>query len=79
MADAWSSASLSSYLAVTAHWISEGEGGDSLSLKTALIGFHWLKTQHTRKNVARNVLHLLDRAGITAKVRFTMFWYLVAY
>ncbi|KAF8502341.1 hypothetical protein F5888DRAFT_1583529, partial [Russula emetica] len=41
-ADAWSSGTLSSYLAVTAHWISEGGGSDSLSLKTALIGFHQL-------------------------------------
>jgi hypothetical protein len=79
MADTWSSATLSSYLAVTAHWISEGEGGNSLSLKTALIGFHWLKKSHTGKNFARNILHLLDRVGITAKVRFVMFWHLVAY
>ena len=70
---------LSSYLAVTAHWISEGGGGESLSLKTALIGFHRLIKRHTGKNIARTILHILDRAGITAKVRFVMFWYSVTY
>jgi hypothetical protein len=73
MADAWSSATLSLYLAITAHWISEGKGGDSLSLKTVLIGFHRLKKSHTEKNIARNILHLLDCVSITAKVRFIMF------
>jgi hypothetical protein len=64
---------LSSYLALTAHWISEGQGGKPLSLRTALIGFHQLKQKHTRKNIAQNIIHLLDHAGIMAKVTFVMF------
>jgi hypothetical protein len=67
------------YLALTAHWISGGQGDKPLSLRTALIRFHWLKQKHTGKNIAQNILHLLDRAGITAKVTFVMFWYSVAY
>jgi hypothetical protein len=70
---------LASYLALTAHWISEGNSSGSLSLKTALIGFHQLKKRHTGKNIARNILHLLDCAGITSKVIFVMFLYSAVY
>jgi hypothetical protein len=78
-ADAWSSRTLSSYLTLTAHWISGGQGGKPLSLRTALIGFHRLKQKHTGKNIAQNILHFLDHASIMAKVTFVMFWYSVAY
>jgi hypothetical protein len=72
-ANAWSSGMLSSYLALTAHWISGGQGGKPLSLRTALIRFHRLKQKHTRKNIAQNIIHLLDCASIMAKVTFVMF------
>jgi hypothetical protein len=71
-ADAWSSGTLSSYLALTAHWISVGDGG-SLSLKTALIGFHNLKKKHTGENIAKNLFHLIKRASILEKVTFVIF------
>jgi hypothetical protein len=72
-ADIWPSGMLSLYLTLTAQWISEGEGGKPLSLKTVLFGFYWLKTRHTRKNIGQIILHLLDHASIIAKVTFVMF------
>jgi len=40
-------------------------------LKAALIGFHLLKKKHTGKNIAKTILHLTDRAGITKKASFS--------
>jgi len=67
--DTWSDQNYRSYLAITAHWIAEVEGTSALRLKTALIAFHRLRQNHTGKSMARTVVHLLDRAGITTKVR----------
>jgi len=67
--DTWSDRLRRSYLAVTAHWIAEVEGTLNLQLKTALIAFHHLCRNHTGKSLARTVIHLLDRAGVTTKVR----------
>jgi hypothetical protein len=64
-ANIWSNASLRAFLAVTAHWI--GLKDSKLDLKAALIGFHLLKKKHTGRNVAKTILHLTDRAGITKK------------
>lgn len=69
--DLWSGQGFQSYMALTAHWIAEVEGsmGFKLELKTALIAFHRLRQNHTGKSMARTVMHLLDRAGVTVKVR----------
>lgn len=56
---------MTSFLALTAHWIAVKDG--KLTLKVALIGFHRLKAKHTGKNIARTLLHLIDRAGIKHK------------
>ena len=53
---------------MTAHWISRSEGSSSLQLKAALIAFHRLRGSHDGKTLARTVVELLDRAGITVKV-----------
>ena len=53
---------------LTAHWISYEELSGRLAFTAALIGFHHLKKKHTGVNIARNILHLLDRANITRKV-----------
>lgn len=63
-ADIWSNQGLRSFLALTAHWI--GTKNSKLQLKAALIAFHHIK-QHTGKNIARALLHLIKRAGITKK------------
>jgi hypothetical protein len=56
------------FLAVTAHWIAVNDS--KLMLRVALIAFHRLKSKHTGKNIARTLLHILDRAGIKNKVSF---------
>lgn len=53
---------------LTAHWISSDESSGRLALNAALIGFHRLKKKHTGVNIAKNILHLLDRANVTLKV-----------
>jgi hypothetical protein len=53
---------------LTAHWMSVEMPTGSLTLKTALIGFHPLKKRYTGVNIARTILHLLDRARLTHKV-----------
>jgi hypothetical protein len=67
--DIWSDPLLQSYLALTAHWIAEVPGTSALQLKTALIAFHRLCGSHSGRLLAKTVMRLLDRAGITAKVR----------
>jgi len=69
MADTWSDQSYNSYLAVTTHWVAQVNGTLALQLKTALIAFHCLEQGHTRTTLAATLMHLLDRAGITLKVR----------
>lgn len=61
---------MAAYLAVTSHWISLDKSNGRRSLKAALIGFHRLKKKHSGVNVARTILYLLDRAGVTLKVCF---------
>jgi hypothetical protein len=67
--DTWSDQRRGSFLAVTAHWVASVGGSSALQLKTALITFHRLRQNHTGKSMARTVMHLLDRADITVKVR----------
>jgi hypothetical protein len=67
--DAWSDQNLRSYLAITAHWIAQVEGGLVLQYKSALIAFHYLQQGHSGEALAETVVELLDRAGITTKVR----------
>jgi len=67
--DTWSDQHHRSFLAVTAHWVASVGGSSALQLKIALIAFHHLRQNHTGKSMARTVMHLLDRADITVKVR----------
>jgi len=67
--DTWSDQRRGSFLAVTAHWVVSVKGTSVLQLKTALIAFHRLCQNHTGKSMARTVMHLLDRADVTVKVR----------
>lgn len=57
-------------MALTAHWVAKVNGTAALELKTALIGFHRLHGGHDGKSVAKAVMGLLDRAGVTVKVRY---------
>jgi hypothetical protein len=67
--DTWSDQKRRHYLAITAHWIAEAKGTLSLRLKVALIAFHQLGRNLSGQSIARTVRHLLDRAGVTRKVR----------
>jgi len=69
MADTWSDQLYNSYLAVTTHWVVQVNGTSALQLKTTLITFHYLEQGHTRTKLAATLIHLLDRASITLKVR----------
>lgn len=55
---------------MTAHWISYDETNRRITLKAALIGFHRMKVRHTGVNIAKTILHILDRADVTLKVWF---------
>jgi len=57
-----------SYLALAAHWISLEAPSGRLSLRAALISFHCLKKNHTGVNIARTILHIVDRTDVTHKV-----------
>jgi len=67
--DMWSDNPLRSYLAITGHWIARVEGTSSLQLESALIAFHQVRQDHSGESLANIVLRLLDRAGVTLKVR----------
>jgi len=57
---------------MTAHWIAPTENTNRLELKVALVAFHRIQGHHTGKSLARTVLYLLDRAGITSKVNVSI-------
>jgi len=69
MADIWSDKNRRPYLAITAHWIACVEGSTSLQLKAVLIAFHCLCGSYDGASLVDTVVKLLDRAGITTKVR----------
>jgi len=72
-ADIWSNQDWVSYLAMTAHWIARVEKNSTLHLKCALITFHYLHKRHMGKSLAKTVIHLLDRVGVTLKVGLTLY------
>jgi hypothetical protein len=72
-ADAWSSASLQLYFAITAHWAYRDTDG-SIKIQAHLIVFHRIFGCHTGEKMAQLCIDLLDRARTTSNVRF--FYYL---
>jgi hypothetical protein len=69
-ADAWSSANLQSYFAITAHWAYRDDTDGSIKIKARLIAFHRMSGTHDGQKMAQLCIDLLDRAGITANVNF---------
>jgi hypothetical protein len=67
-ADIWSDQNRNSYLCITGHWIERISG--SLSLKSAMLAFQRLTVSHSGDELAKVVIRLLVRAGITYKVLF---------
>jgi hypothetical protein len=66
--DIWSSQLRRSFLAITAHWISRDENAQCLEYESSLIAFHNLHGSHSGERIARAILPLLDRVGVTLKV-----------
>lgn len=67
--DIWSDQNRRSFLAITAHWIAKVAGTSSLQLKVAVIAFQRLQGHHDGVSLGTTILGLLDRAGVTLKVR----------
>ncbi|KIK20244.1 hypothetical protein PISMIDRAFT_106169, partial [Pisolithus microcarpus 441] len=67
-ADVWSTDKLNSYLVMMAHWIRHESGNapcsSQLTMKAALIAFHYLPSSHMGEELAKAILHLIDRAEI---------------
>ena len=69
---------MTSFMAVTAHWlevIEEQSGSGShkkLKLRADLIGFHKIPGRHTGKHLAYCFLFITDRLNITNKVSITI-------
>jgi hypothetical protein len=69
--DLWSNANRSSYLAMTAHWMTCKKHTNALQLHSELIVFHHMKGRHTGEAIANTVMHLLERADVVEKVSFS--------
>jgi len=67
--DVWSDSNRRGYLAITCHWLARDKATRQLQLRRALIAFHRLRGGHDGKTMANVALHLLDRIGVTAKMR----------
>jgi hypothetical protein len=65
--DLWSDSNMTSFMAVTLHWIARTrEGG--LELKTALGGFRWVKNKHSGENIAARFVDVLSELEILDKI-----------
>lgn len=67
--DLWSDKNLRSYMCITAHWLARNRRTGELELKCALIAFHNVTGPHDGVNLSKIMLALLDRAGVTERVR----------
>lgn len=69
--DLWSDRDMKSKMAMTAHYLLRlmTPNGEKLVLRTSLVGFHYVKGSHNAEKLAKNMLYLMNRAGITQKVR----------
>ena len=70
--DLWSDKNLRSYLCLTAHWMARNKRTRVLELRCVLVAFHNVTGHHDGVNLARTMLALLDRAGVTAQVCLVM-------
>jgi hypothetical protein len=72
--DVWTDPNMTSFMAVTAHWLEvieeqSGSGNHKkLRLRADLIGFHKIPGRHTGKHLAYCFLFITDRLNITEKV-----------
>lgn len=64
--DMRSDPNMTPFMAVTAHWLENSS--DGISLCTNLIGFHYVRGNHTGERLADTLLNVTDRLNITNKV-----------
>jgi hypothetical protein len=80
--DMWTDTNLSSFMAITAHWIEakteETPNGPQkiLNLRADLVGFHHVPGRHDGKHLAHAFLFVTDRLDITDKVTNPTLFYL---
>ena len=68
-ADFWSDPNRRSFFAITAHWLARHPSGTGLDFRIALIAFHRVGKAHTGQVIASEAMALLDRVGVTSRVR----------
>lgn len=66
--DAWQASNSDGYFAVTGHWIEESSP-KVWALKSALLGFTRLNNAHNGKRLGQALFKIVDRVGISHKVR----------
>lgn len=65
--DLWSDSNLTTFMAVTLHWISRTAQGE-LKLMTALGGFRHVKKKHSGSNIADRLFEVLQELNILHKI-----------
>ncbi len=67
MSDCWSDPNLTSFLALTAHFMSRDKNG-KLVLWNHLLAFRVVEGKHNGKNLGRIIFEILKEAGLLGKV-----------
>jgi hypothetical protein len=75
--DIWSRLSLSSHIAVTAHYIAKTPSGH-YELRQELVAFRQIKGSHTGKNIAKVILDVIEDIGCKYRVRTFAFIFSVS-
>ena len=66
--DGWSTANLTPFLGVTAHYIVREEGSNRLVLRSGLLAFRHIKGPHTGENLAGILFGIICETGIANRV-----------
>jgi hypothetical protein len=65
--DLWTDKNMTSFMAVTLHWIARSHEGE-LELLTALGGFRWVRDKHSGENIAARFVDILEELDILDKI-----------
>lgn len=65
--DLWTRLNQQAYMAVTAHWVEEGDG-TKLKLKSRLIAFRLVSGSHDGVNLAKHFFKILEEFGLLRKL-----------
>lgn len=66
--DCWSDPNLTSYMAITAHYMVHDENG-RLALRSSLLAFRIIDGKHDGKNLGRIMFEILKEADLLGQVR----------